>query len=224
MKILCISASNILHSKENSISYVICSKIFEIVSEKGMTCEIVDLRNYRLCPCIGCGKCFEKKRCFYDVDFNTIYEKAIGSDVIFFVAPHYAPIPAKLSMILEKMEEITFLHWWKDGKYKSEVYGIPVGIISHGGASDWALKSYKAMVNDTIANALDTIQCKIVPYNLEWNTGISLPVQSVLEEDHIFPIQKYDWDLITHELKEYIDLVLKQGIELFPKKIKQNTI
>ena len=80
------------------------------------------------------------------------------------------------------------------------------------------------MVNDTIANALDTIQCKIVPYNLEWNTGISLPVQSVLEEDHIFPIQKYDWDLITHELKEYIDLVLKQGIELFPKKIKQNTI
>jgi len=113
-------------------------------------------------------------------------------------------------MILEKMEEITFLHWWKDNSYKSEVYGLPTGIISHGGAADWALKSYKAMVNDTIANALDTIQCKTVPYNSEWDTGISLPVQKVLEEDGIFPIQKYDWKLLGQKLKDYIELVLKE--------------
>lgn len=31
----------------------------------------------------------------------------------------------------------------------------------------------------------------------EWNTGISLTVQSVLEEDSIFPVQKYDWSMIT---------------------------
>lgn len=68
------------------------------------------------------------------------------------------------------MEEITFLHWWKDNGYKSEVYGVPTGIILHGGASDWALMSYKAMVNDTIPNALD-----------------------------IFPVQKYDWRLITQK-------------------------
>ena len=210
MKALCISASNILHSKENSISQILCSKITEILSEQEIMCEIVDLRDYCLYPCIGCGKCFENKRCSNDPDFNTIYEKVIESDVIFFVSPHYAPIPAKLSMILEKMEEITFLHWWKDNEYKSEVYGIPAGIISHGGASDWALKSYKAMVNDTIANALDTIQCKTVPYNSEWNTGISLPVQSVSEEENIFPVQKYDWDLLTQKLRDYIELVLKE--------------
>lgn len=49
----------------------------------------------------------------------------------------------------------------------------PTGIISHGGVSDWALMSYKAMANKTIANALDTTQCKTIPYNFEWNTGIS---------------------------------------------------
>ena len=210
MKVLCISASSILHSKENSISKIICSKISEILSEKEIICEIVDLRDYRLHPCIGCGKCFESKRCFNDTDFNIIYQKVIESDAIFFVSPHYAPIPAKLSVILEKMEEITFLHWWKDNEYKSEVHGIPAGIISHGGASDWALKSYKAMVNDTIANALDTIQCKTVPYNSEWNTGIALPVKSVLEEEHIFTIQKYDWNLLTQKLKDYIEIVLKE--------------
>ena len=65
------------------------------------------------------------------------------------------------------------------------------------------------MVNDTIANALDTIQCKTIPYNLEWNTGISLPVQRVLEEDSIFPVQKYDWNLLAKKLRKYIELVLK---------------
>lgn len=113
-------------------------------------------------------------------------------------------------MMLEKMEEITFLHWWKDNTYKSEVYGIPTGIISHGGASAWALKSYKAMVNDTIANALDTIQCKTIPFNSEWNTGISLPVQSVQEEDSIFPIPIYDWNLLIQKIRDYIEIVLKE--------------
>lgn len=210
MRVLCISASNILHSRENSISQILCSQICEILIDKGIVCEAVDLREYLLHPCIGCGKCFENKRCCNDADFNKIYEKVIEADALFFVSPHYAPIPAKLSMILEKMEEITFLHWWKDNSYKSEVYGLPTGIISHGGAADWALKSYKAMVNDTIANALDTIQCKTVPYNSEWDTGISLPVQKVLEEDGIFPIQKYDWKLLGQKLKDYIELVLKE--------------
>lgn len=75
---------------------------------------------------------------------------------------------------------------------------------------EWALKSYKAMVNDTIANALDTIQCRVVPYNAEWDTGISLPVQKVIEKETIFPIQEYDWHLITQKLAEYIELVLKE--------------
>lgn len=63
------------------------------------------------------------------MDFNIIYEKVIEADALFFVSPHCTPIPAKLSMVLEKMEEITFLHWWKDETYKSEAYGLPVGII-----------------------------------------------------------------------------------------------
>ncbi len=96
-------------------------------------------------------------------------------------------------------------------KVKDAVMILILKIISHGGASDWALKSYKAMVNDTIANAIDTIQGKIVPYNSEWNTGISLPVQKVLEEDGIFPIQEYDWNLLTRKLIDYIELVLKEA-------------
>ena len=35
-----------------------------------------------------------------------------GSDII---------NPINLIREMEKMEEITFLHWWKDNEYKSEV-------------------------------------------------------------------------------------------------------
>lgn len=66
------------------------------------------------------------------------------------------------------------------------------------------------MVNDTIANALDTIQCRVVSYDSEWTTGNSLPVNSVDEEENIFPIQKYDWKMIRKRscvVYERIELV-----------------
>ena len=113
-------------------------------------------------------------------------------------------------MLLEKMEEITFWHWRKDNTYKSEVYNIPAGIISHGGASNWALAYYKAMVNDTIENALDTIQFKTVSYNENWNTGISIPLESVEENEIIFQIQKYNWEAVEELLHEYVDIVIKE--------------
>lgn len=207
-RIVCISASNIVHSRNQSTSILLCEKIAADCKEKGFECEIIDLRDSTLSPCMGCGKCYENKRCFHDSAFNKIYESIIQSDGVFFVSPHYAPIPAKLSMILEKMEEITFLHWWKDNTYRSEVYGIPAGIISHGGGSDWALKSYKAVVNDTIANALETIQMKTVAFDTDWETGISLGVSQVSEESGIFPIQEYEWDSIRKKIKKYTDLLL----------------
>lgn len=209
MNAICISASNILNSSNESTSYKFCKKIAEVLDQNGISCKILDLRRYDLSPCIGCGKCFESKRCCRDNAFNSIYNEIAKANCVFFVSPHYAPIPAKLSMLLEKMEEITFLHWWKDNTYKSEMYNIPAGIVSHGGGSDWALTSYKAMVNDTIANALDTIQCKVIPYNNEWNTGISIPVHEVKEENSIFPVQVYDWNAIEEKIQDYVNCVIQ---------------
>ena len=133
------------------------------------------------------------------------------------MSPHYAPIPSKLSALLEKMEQITFLHWGKDNSYQSEVYGKRTGVISHGGGEAWALKSYKKMVNDTIANALDTIQMNLIPFNDEWNTGISLPVKKAsFHDDNIFPSQEYDWEFIACKIKEYIDKVVDDPLTNIP--------
>ena len=210
MNAIVISASNIENSSIRSTSYRLCTIVKDALESRGISCETADLREYHLSPCVGCGKCYDSKRCCRDKDFNRLYDKLVKSSCVFFVSPHYAPIPAKLCMLLEKMEEITFLHWWKDNTYQSEIYQTPAGIISHGGASRWALSSYKAMVNDTIANALATIQCRIIPYNDEWNTGISIPVEKVEENESVFPVQKYDWDSIEEILREYVHCVVRE--------------
>lgn len=210
MNIACISASNVLHSGEQSTSLKVCRKIAEILADRRNNAEIIELRNFSLSPCIGCGKCYENNRCQRDQGFNQIYDKLLQADGVVFVSAHYAPIPAKLCILLEKAEEICFLHWWRDSTYQGELFGLPVAIVSHGGGSVGALESYRAMVNDTIANALNTIQCKVVPFNAAWKTGISLPVLRVEKGEGIFPMQEYDWTGIEAALEEYIQLFLKE--------------
>ena len=50
----------------------------------------------------------------------------------------------------------------------------------------------------------------MIPYNQEWVTGISLPVQNILEEDSIFPIQHYDWNAIEEKVKDYLGKILEE--------------
>lgn len=213
MNVTCISASNIKQSGTvSSTSYHICESVVSSILNRGIPCasSIIDLREYPVSPCIGCGKCYDTHRCAGDDAFNRIYETVMRSDAVFIVSPHYAPIPAKLCMVLEKMEQITFLHWGKDGTYKSEVYGIPTGIISHGGGAEWALPEYRRMVNDTIANALVTIQLKPVPFSEEWKTGISLPVRHVENvNDSVLPVQEYDWNDLDRRIADYVAVVMK---------------
>ena len=199
------------HKDSNdSVSYKICTiAILELMKRfENVNHSVIELKSKKVNPCVGCGECFHSSRCYANDDFNEIYNEIIDSDVILIVSPHYAPIPSKLAALLEKMEQITFLKWGKDNSYKSEVYGKPTGVISHGGGESWALNSYKKMVNDTIANALDTIQLRIIPLNDEWCTGISLPVKKAsFVEESIFPLQEYDWEFITSEISKYVEQI-----------------
>ena len=176
-KILCISASNnFREGVKETYSCQVCRAILDEAMKyrPGTEGEIIELKGLTLSPCIDCLRCLDARRCAIDGTFNQIYEKIIACDALFIVTPHYAPIPAKLCMLLEKMEEISFEPWDKDNAYLSEVYGIPTAVISHGGGSGngKAQKEYKRAVNDPIANALHTIQLKLIPFNGKQNTGI----------------------------------------------------
>jgi len=115
-RILCISASNNFRPGiSETYSYRICKSVLEEAKKliTGIDGEIVELRNLNLEPCRDCMNCLSSRRCATDDTFNRLYEKIIACDVLFIVSPHYAPIPAKLCMLLEKMEEIAFYQWEK---------------------------------------------------------------------------------------------------------------
>ncbi len=214
MKILCISAANMKYAGDKSASLIACWIIENIIKTKlqrsDAQVDVVKLVDANLSPCTGCGECFRTGHCCTDNDFNRIYTQIVASDAVFIISPHYTPIPAKLCMLLEKMEQISFLPWFQDNSRRPKVQKIPVGIIAHGGGSDdAALRSYKAMVLDTIANALQTIMMEVVGLNETWPNGIVFPVKEVKKDSgKAFPIQHYDWADIENRVAPLVVMVI----------------
>ena len=217
MKVTCISASNMKKAGDKSTSLISCQTIHKIIKNRlkrtDIQIEIIKLVDVELRPCTGCGQCFEKSKCVVDDDFNNIYSKILESQAVFIVSPHYAPIPAKFSILLEKMEQPVFLHWFQDNSYKPEVYKKPVGIIAHGGGSEeWPLRSYKEMVLDTITNALQTIMMDVVSPDDKHTNGVVFPVKEVQKnKDGIFPVQLYDWADIENRLTPLVEKVIAKA-------------
>ena len=216
MRILTISAANMVHAKKESVSLEACLMIEKIIKTRlagnDMQMENIRLVDTNLSPCIGCGKCFKMNKCWHDDCFNNIYSRIAQSDALFIVSPHYAPVPAKLCMLLEKMEQISFLNRFHDPDYYPAVHRIPVGIVAHGGGSEEALRTYKAMVLDTVANALRTVMMDVVGLDEEWPTGVAFPVQEVLrDEDGLFPLQLYDWAAIENRLMPLVLRVVEKA-------------
>ena len=219
MKVICISASNMKKAGDKSTSLIVCQTIGKIIKNRLQRnvaqVEIIKLIDAELKPCTGCGDCYEAGKCAVDDDFNNIYSQIVESDAVFIVSPHYAPIPAKLSMLLEKMEQISFLRWFQDNDYQPVVYKKPVGIIAHGGGSEaWVLHSYKSMVLDTIANALQTIMMDVVGLDEPWPNGVVFPVKEVRKDKvGILPIQIYDWADIENRLVPLVEKVIMKAEE-----------
>jgi multimeric flavodoxin WrbA len=219
MRIVCISSSNIKHARENSTSVKACELIKNMIDKRihsEIDVETILLVDYELKPCTGCGGCFKVNKCVYDDNFNKIYSLLSVADGLFIVSPHYAPIPAKLNILLEKVEQLAFLKRFNNEQYRSPLFGKPLGIVGHGGGTEEIIKHYKIPVLDTITNALSyPVEMKVIGIDNGYPNGIVFPVKSVKKDkDCIFPIQEYDWQDIEYRLtplvENFIEVLIKQ--------------
>jgi hypothetical protein len=213
-RIVCISASNIKHAKNWSTSTKICCMIKEMILqelEDHATIDIIPLADYELKPCIGCGECFKSGTCAHDEAFNRIMSFLTRADGIVFVSAHYAPIPSKLTMLLEKIEQLAFLPRFNDATWHSPLYKKPVALIGHGGGTKETLPHYKKLVLDIIENALSwPVEMQIVEIDETQPNGVVFPVKQVKKDPNsIFPIQEYDWNNIQHRIEPLITNLLK---------------
>jgi len=192
LKILCISASNRIDAKQTN-SYRKCKAVLDeaVKHIADIQSEIIELQNQSLRPCIACSKCSRSSRCATDDIFNQIYEKITTFDILFIVCPHYEPIPAKLCMILEKVNQIAY---HKKKFLQSESFGIKTALITHGATAvnEAAQKKKKRILNDPIASALRTPQFNLIPFDNEWDTGICVqPIEMNYGGETLLKISDY---------------------------------
>ncbi len=217
MFVVCISAANIKHADDKSTSLKVCHLVQDLIikiSDRKTEVEIIPLVRHELKPCIGCGGCFKINECVHDTEFNRIYKLLCRADALFIVSAHYAPIPAKQSMLLEKIEQIAFLKRFNDAIYRSPLFGKPVGIIGHGGGEGDLHKHYRAPVIDSIWNALSyPVEMNIIGVDNEQSRGVTFPVSSVKRDaKSIFPIQEYNWKDIESRISPLVINVINKEL------------
>lgn len=217
MNVLIISAANVAHSKEDSTSLKAASLISNIVRETSSEAfvETVALVDLALKPCIMCGHCYPSWCCTYDESYNNLLAKLITADVVFFVVPHYAPIPSKLSVVLEKIQEMCFIQMCIDNKTPYFLANKVVGVVVHGGSPKEYIESYKTNLLQPVAAALQGVGMKVQAAGENWPAGVAFGVTGFEKvPDSIFPRAIHDWDEILTTITPLVIKTLESAASL----------
>ncbi len=89
IKILCISGSPVEDSSTDFILKELSYQISDKFKTNKTSVEFIKLNEFKLSPCIACGKIPEKNFCIYDDDISSIYNKIIECDCFLFGSPIY---------------------------------------------------------------------------------------------------------------------------------------
>ena len=212
MRIACVSASNIEIAKKHSASTRVCTLIREIVLANGpenAEVQIIPLIDYELVPCRMCGSCFDSGRCARDAAYNELFSQLVNADRIFIVCPHYATLPSKLVMALEKFQQMAYLKSCSDPTYRFPLSHKPVGIIVHGGQTEEAVPYYKTALLGPLAAALASVGMQVVGVDAESPNGIAFGISRLYKpDDSIFVKIEHDWEAIRQRVGPLVEKVM----------------
>ncbi len=100
-KILCVGGS----PRKGGNSDVLLEKLCSAFSGLNTGCELIQLREYQISPCIGCEKCRKDNICHgLDDDMQTLYPKIQSSKGMILVSPtHHYNITAWMKAFIDRM-------------------------------------------------------------------------------------------------------------------------
>jgi hypothetical protein len=205
MKYTCISAANIEPARANSASTHACALIGGLLAEldKDAQVTILPLIDYELRPCRMCGQCLPGGFCTRDEAFNAVYRAMIAADAVFLICPHYAPLPSKVMVLMEKLEEIAFLNYCADPNCRLPLYHKPVGIVAHGGRIEdaAALAYYQTALLDPLAMDLESVQMRVVGAGEGSPKGVVFGIKTIaMRPGSIFVDITQDWQVVSLRL------------------------
>jgi multimeric flavodoxin WrbA len=215
MKILFISCSNVFHKKEDSISTRVCELAAKLVRQQReeILTETLRLAEYKLVNCIFCGRCMDEQQCAYDGGFNTLYPKLCESDAIVFVIPFYSVVPSKLTMLLEKLNQLYYTGWIKHSQAKFSLSGKRCAIIAHGGSilhdNPAAISNYIELLLKPLNYSLQSLGCEMVGTDDREVKGAIFGVTGYGKNPaSIFPDMLHDWDEIEKIIAPLVTRVI----------------
>lgn len=213
MKILCVSASNVLRKKAESASTRACEIVRELIAQTGQNAievEVISLVDYDVKPCIMCGECLASGVCNYDPSFNAIYSQFQEAEGIFVVCPHYAPIPSKLIMVLEKIEEICYLAYCSKSEFALK--GKAVALIGHGGGTGQEIEDYyRQALLRPLAQAFLACGMDVVGPGETQPKGIVFGVTGIQQrENTVLPDMVHDWDEIRNRMEPLVQVMMER--------------
>ncbi|MGM0641114.1 MAG: flavodoxin family protein [Thermotogota bacterium] len=204
---LCISTSNVNHKKNDSASTKTCEIIKDLVEDKENKVNIIKLVEHKLKPCKFCGSCVKDGKCIKKDDFNDIFSKMKKADIIYFVVPHYSIIPAKMTMIFEKINELLYTSWIKDPNFNWVLKDKKAFIIAHGGTNIEEMPEAEKLYEKNIIEPMKFL-LKSFGMNVLKNgdtDGYIFGVEKMKEKNKaLFPDMIHDWDKIKKDLKEIL--------------------
>lgn len=201
LKIACISASN---AHQNSNSTHACELIADILRSEVLPdadIEIICLADYEFKPCRMCGDCYVNGECADDPAFDRIFAQLRAADAVFVVCPHYATIPAKLVMLLEKLEEIAYLNHCANPEYSFPLKGKPVGLVAHGGQGEEGVPYYQRALLEPLAAAFRSVRARVIGLDAAHPNGAAFGVHTVsVKSDSVFVALEHDWEAVRARL------------------------
>lgn len=163
MKVAIVSAANVASSGKDSISIKTALLLADRLRACRSDCntELIDIRDYQLMPCDMCEGCGSTGACAKDEDFNMLLGKITEADEMIVICPHYAPIPSKLIIMFEKLEEMSYLQYCAGKEGTSPTNGKKAGIIAHGGMVQGYEQLYQENMLTPLINVMECIGMKV---------------------------------------------------------------
>ena len=100
MKVVAVNAS----PRSNGNCEVLVDQFLKGAKEAGCEVEKINLRNYKLSPCIGCEYCrTHNKECIYKDDAPMLIESIIDSDVFVLASPvYFGSLSAQMKIFIDR--------------------------------------------------------------------------------------------------------------------------
>jgi multimeric flavodoxin WrbA len=166
---------------------------------EGVVTETLQLCDYKLANCIFCGRCADEGRCAYDAGFNAVFQKLCQSDAFILVVPFYSVIPSKVTMLMEKINQLAYTAWIKHPQAQFTLAGKRAAIIAHGGSvlrdNPAATINYTELLLKPLNYSLKSLGLDVVGPGDENALGVVFGIERFAEsEDSIFPDMLHNWE------------------------------